>query len=207
MSLGNQLAYSTTSKEFSVKAGFENYPANSVSWYGATKFCNWLSQKSEYNELYASDFKVDKVSKGYRLPTEAEWEYSARAGQGFLYSSASTVELAGWVKENSLAATHEVGKKLPNAWGLYDMTGNVREWVNDVYDVAYLTQSSAVTDPWSIDPSGFFTGVLKGGSYIDSELDGQTTSLIIGNRESAVPDNVGKSPNSNNGFRVVLQNP
>ncbi len=100
----------------------DNTPIMGISWYDATEYCKWLIIKTRHN---------------YRLPTEKEWEYSARAGTTTRWSfgdDSSELKKYAWYNENSNGTTHEVGKKLPNPWGLYDMYGNVWEWCEDWYD-------------------------------------------------------------------------
>jgi formylglycine-generating enzyme required for sulfatase activity len=94
--------------------GHQGYAAICITYLAAEKYCEWLSQKT---------------GKKYRLPTEAEWEYAARAGGKSLGpADAAGVQKVAWVDENSEYKTHPVGKKPANAWGLYDMLGNVGEW-------------------------------------------------------------------------------
>jgi formylglycine-generating enzyme required for sulfatase activity len=95
-------------------------PVVELSWADAVEFCKWLSR--ETGQLY-------------RLPTEAEWEYASRAGSDA--EQAATLTEVAWYKANSEGATHAVGKKQPNAWGLYDMLGNAWEWVADVWAKDY----------------------------------------------------------------------
>jgi formylglycine-generating enzyme required for sulfatase activity len=101
----------------------------------------------------------------YRLPTEAEWEYAARAGTTDKYAGASTLEDIAWYQSNSGGQTHPVGQKRPNAWGLYDMLGNIQEWCQDWYDGSYYS-SSPVENPAG--PSSGQTRILRGGSFYGS---------------------------------------
>ncbi len=137
-----------------------------------------------------------KEGRSYRLPTEAEWEYAARAGSESKYSFGNAAEQLGqyaWYENNSGSKTHPVGQKLPNAWGLYDMHGNVNEWCADWYDENYYGSSPKQ------DPSGPSSGqerVYRGGSW------GSNASLTrAAERGGAWPDS--RSYGSL-GFRVVL---
>ncbi len=112
-------------------------PVENVSWIDAVTFCNQLSESLEQTKCYNIDLKSGNISyntdaSGYRLPTEAEWQYACQAGsQNIRYGNLLDI---AWFKDNSANQTQEVGKKEPNEWGLYDMLGNVWEWCSDIYD-------------------------------------------------------------------------
>jgi serine/threonine protein kinase len=151
-------------------------PVSDVSWLDAIEFCNKLSIKEHREPYYqvirrgeAVRVRVIRVDgRGYRLPTEAEWEYACRAGSQARFPSVDddpgALGVYAWFNGNSDESIHSVGRKRPNAWGLYDMLGNVWEWCQDGYDQAYYQQS-----PLS-DPAGEETAtlrVIRGGSIFD----------------------------------------
>lgn len=128
----------------------DNYPIFYVSWEEAT---NFVQRLNALNDGYL-----------YRLPTEAEWEYACRAGSTGDYY-ADTVNAIGWSVENSGNRTHVVGGKPPNAFGLYDMSGNVSEWCQDVYHTNY---DGAPTNGSAWDSGGVSQKrVLRGGGWFD----------------------------------------
>jgi formylglycine-generating enzyme required for sulfatase activity len=112
-------------------------PVEMVRWDDAALYCNWRSKEEGLDPCYdEKTFACNFAANGYRLPTEAEWEYACRAGTTADYSfGPDSRELAqyAWFADNADKQTHPVGQKKPNAWGLYDMYGNVAEWCNDVY--------------------------------------------------------------------------
>ncbi|MDR2734672.1 MAG: formylglycine-generating enzyme family protein [Spirochaetota bacterium] len=160
-------------------------PVESVSWYSTLVFCNKLSALENLTPVYSisgstdpsvwgevptsSDSTWDAVimnssANGYRLPTEAEWEYACRAGTTTAYNTGAEIsDNTGWYSANSDSKTHEVGKKPANNWGLYDMHGNVWEWVWDWYGSGYYTADGAGTDPRGPTTGSF--RVLRGGSW------------------------------------------
>ncbi|MBU3188287.1 formylglycine-generating enzyme family protein [Clostridium bowmanii] len=115
-----------------------NYtPIVNVSWYDAILFCNLLSKECGLNECYTFELNGSNVfcdwnADGYRLPTDAEWQYACKStSTGYRYGG---IEDIAWYCENSEGRLHEVGKKNPNDWELYDMLGNTWEWCWDLYD-------------------------------------------------------------------------
>ena len=142
--------------DFTLGMGKEGgFPANSMSQYAALMYCNWLYKKT---------------GVFYRLPTEAEWEYAARAGAETTYFFGNDDAQLGdyaWYAANSTNKYHAVKQKKPNAWGLYDMLGNVAEWTLDQYKQNYFEEIKADTDePW-IKPTAKHPVTLKGGTFRD----------------------------------------
>lgn len=146
-----QLQWEALMKHNPSKFEGDNIPVDNVSWDKVQIFIERL------NNL---------TGKEYRLPTEAEWEYAARGGaksKGFKYSGSNIIEEVGWYSGNSNNSTHEVGLKLPNELGLYDMSGNVREWCSDWYRPY---NSSSKNNPKG--PTGHSAGtfrILRGGNW------------------------------------------
>jgi len=135
--------------------GYENkHPAMGMTWHNAMTFCRWLSRNT---------------GKTYRLPTEAEWEYACRAGTTNAFGVGSDPEKLkefAWYEKTADSETNATGKKKPNAWGLYDMSGNVREWVYDFYSPDAYKQAAAKAP--AVNPKGPETGqvhVARGGDY------------------------------------------
>jgi formylglycine-generating enzyme required for sulfatase activity len=155
-------------------------PVEQVTWPQAARFCNARSRVEGLKPCYNEDTgECDFTADGYRLPTEAEWEYACRAGTGTDYSFGDEARKLGdfaWFADNAGKKTHPVGQKRPNAWGLYDMHGNVAEWCQDVYDKGYYAASP------DKDPRGPADGkeyVLRGGSW-KSAADALRSSYRIG---------------------------
>ena len=134
------------------------HPVENVSWLDAVKFCNKLSEmegRKPFYEINEGAVRVpDWKTSGYRLPTEAEWEYACGGDLADLNEHA-------WIQDNSGGVTHPVGKKLTNRFGLHDMYGNVWEWCWDAYDKDYYKQSPPDDPPG---PSQAADRVFRGGS-------------------------------------------
>ncbi len=147
-----------------------DHPAERVSWYAATQYCNMRSLREGLRPCYdAKTGACDFMADGYRLPTEAEWEYACRAGTVTPWCNGSEPGKLGstaWFKGNASKATHPVRQKSPNAWGLYDMHGNVAEWCNDVYREGYGVTAEA-DDPHG--PAAGDERVLRGGNFAGNE--------------------------------------
>jgi formylglycine-generating enzyme required for sulfatase activity len=166
-------------------------PVEEVSWNDAVEFCNELSKRESRRPYYIqvvtdsgskgilglgrrsrkTDLRIDPDSNGYRLPTEAEWEYACRAGTQARFcfgDDESSLDAYAWYEDNSGDETHPVGQKRPNTFGLYDMHGNVWEWCSDWYDEDYYSSSPAV-DPQG--PSSGSSHVLRSGSWSDDPCD------------------------------------
>jgi formylglycine-generating enzyme required for sulfatase activity len=144
-------------------------PVERVRWTDALKFCNARSAEEGLTPCYDLEtWACDFSANGYRLPTEAEWEYACRAestGDYYFEGGAEQLDAFAWFRDNARRKHHPVGQKQPNAFGLYDMAGNVREWCNDWYAVDAYAAAPAV------DPHGPVTGekvVLRGGAFSGS---------------------------------------
>lgn len=154
-------------------------PAVNLSWYESVMYTNWLNDQFHISNVYKLDGDsvfVDWKSKGYRLPTEAEWEFAAGGGEAlkrFQYSGSDTINKVAWYGENSQYRTHPVSLKAPNELGLFDFSGNVWEWCWDWYDEKYyqISQEHLPTGP-----NKGRMRVLRGGSWIFSANDCKITN-------------------------------
>ncbi len=143
-------------------------PITGVSWYDAVAFCNWKSQQDDltpYYKINGRQVTFQTNANGYRLPSEAEWEFAARGGnqsQEYPYAGSHQPDLVAWNKDNSNLKMHPVGQLAPNELNLYDMSGNVWEWTNDCWNEDY-NGGPANGQPWLSGDCD--RRVLRGGSW------------------------------------------
>lgn len=153
-----------------------NRPAHSITWPEALDYCNWLSEQEGFTPCYTGKGRVtacDFSATGYRLPTEAEWEYAARGGhlsRGYKFAGSDNPDEVAWYDVNSGRKVHPVGEKQPNELGLYDMSGNMCEWCWDYYDPDYYAHSPAEDPTGPENPlpgpsAGDTERVRRGGAY------------------------------------------
>lgn len=128
----------------------DDLPVHNLAWKDADEFCRKVSKQ---------------LGRVVKLPTEAQWEYACRAGTTTAYHSGNTIadlDKVGWHNGNSGGKLHPVGQKMPNAWGLYDMHGNVREFVHDLFSAESLSDATDPTGPKEGDPKNH---VVRGGAF------------------------------------------
>ncbi|MFP4363252.1 MAG: formylglycine-generating enzyme family protein [Spirochaetia bacterium] len=181
--------------EFQAGEEASQRPVENISWYDAVAFCNGLSEREGFVPAYYSDPEFQNIytggeevywnraANGYRLPTEAEWEYAARGGalsEGYLYSGSETLDEIAWYQENSGDTTHAVGTRQANELGLYDMTGNVWE---KCWDWAGLYDTEDTLDPVGAQQGRY--RVFRGGSF-----ESEDRRLRVANRGANFPDTV-----------------
>jgi formylglycine-generating enzyme required for sulfatase activity len=183
--------YEVTQGEWKTVTGREatnfkgsNFPAQFITWSEIEEFLARLNQRAD--------------GYSYRLPTEAEWEYACRAGTTGNY--ADELEWLAWYANNSDQKVHPVGYKHPNAWGIYDMHGNVAEYCQDWYQTNYYAQSPA-TDPPG--PANGTQKVLRGGSFFDPGPFSPATDTSKLRAAARNPVAVNSGPLEVYGFRIV----
>lgn len=164
-------------KKLPERLAFDNphRPVEGVSWWEAIEFCNQLSLKTNkqpcYERIGEEGLNIIAMTDGYQLPTEAEWEYAARGRQldnevDYPYSGSYELPEVAWKRSNSYDESIPTGLKRPNALGLYDMSGNLWEWVQDWYDPDYYqkcAEKSIIDNP--LGPQSRDARVVRGGSW------------------------------------------
>jgi formylglycine-generating enzyme required for sulfatase activity len=176
-------------------------PVEMVNWHLAAWYANLRSEAEGLAPFYecvaggegltCSSSADPYTAEGWRLPTEAEWEAAASCGEGTLYAGSNLVDEVAWYDGNAGASSHAVASLAPNACGLYDMSGNVSEWVHDWYDAGTYSAEE------SIDPVGGETGImriLRGGSWYN--LADSVQVSVRGPYDPA-------HPNASGGFRLA----
>ncbi|MGF1534828.1 MAG: formylglycine-generating enzyme family protein [Bernardetiaceae bacterium] len=176
-----ELYLAVTGQNPSYFAGSPHRPVDQVSWDDARAFLGRLGEMT---------------GKNFALPTEAQWEYAARAGEPYTYAGSDHLHEVGWYEDNAHRETKPVGLKKPNAWGLYDMSGNVWEWCQDRWSSDYYAECAK--QGLVVDPAGPADGlgrVLRGGSWLN-----YAQYCRVAYRFNSCP----YSRYSNRGFRLCL---
>jgi len=147
-----------------------NKPVERVRWRDAKQYCNERSLLEGLKPCYdekSADWDCDYAANGYRLPTEAEWEYACRAGEDGPYDFGPPDKLRqyAWFADNGAEKTHPVGEKKPNRWGIFDLYGNVSEWCEDVYTPTHYKESALMDPHGPPNPGKDVKRVMRGGSW------------------------------------------
>ena len=150
--------------------GWKDYfPMHNVNWFEAVEYCNWLSEKHGLNKVYTinkSEVSWNLSANGYRLPTEAEWEYAARGGKlskGYRYSGSNNIDEVAWYDGTTkFKGPAKIGTLKANELGIFDMSGNVWEWCNDYFTANYYS-NSAKENPAGPQANAYRS--LRGGSW------------------------------------------
>jgi len=215
-----QAEYTSTMSANPSQFNGNDNPVEKVSWYHTLVYCNKRSIAEGLTPVYTISNSTDPTTwgtvptvstaawnnavinwnaNGYRLPTEAEWEYAARSGMtspDYVYAGSNDPQNYAWYSSNASSQTHQVGTKSPNEKGIYDMSGNVSEWVWDYYSATYYSVSP-ITDPTG--PSSGTLRVHRGGSWFHG-----TSQIRVAYRDWGTPENAPAKVYTNRlGFRVV----
>jgi formylglycine-generating enzyme required for sulfatase activity len=178
-------------------------PVEQVSFWEAILFCNKLSERCGYPPAYLfyqengqPCVEWSRSSNGFRLLTEAEWEYTAKGGREAAYAGSENLSEVGWYQENSKHQTHNVGQKSPNQWGLFDCSGNVWEWCFDEWDEhAYQGRKGSLNvDPLVSEDLSADRRVRRGGAWVSFNLNCSTSYRFWGRAAAKIDDT---------GFRIA----
>ena len=167
----------------------DRFPVENITWRQIVTYCNGRSDAENLKRAYTITgsganevIRCDFSANGYRLPTEAEWEYAAKAGKLFNYSGSDEPDRFAWYRSNAANRIHQVGTKSPNAFGLYDMSGNVAEWVWDWYSDNPVRNLDSFVNPHG--PASGSQRTIRGGNI----LNGEGRNLNILYREKGGPN-------------------